>query len=145
MQRDLVLFDCRALYAGQQAQEIVTDRPDVTEASTVVPVDSIQIENGLTQTSDHGSGILDFSESLVRYGLSHRTEFRIDLPNIFLRDVGLPSALGVSDLSLGVKQQLGPLAGSFDLAVIAALIRVKYFSIRGAPGDQWPQRLSSDL
>jgi hypothetical protein len=109
------------LVSGQQTQEIVTDRPDVTEASTVVPVDSLQIENGFTQTSDRGSGTLDFSESLVRYGLSHRTEFRIGLPNIFLRDVGLPSALGVSDLSFGVKQQLGPLAGSFDVAVIAAL------------------------
>lgn len=58
---------------AQQAPEIVTDRPDVREASTVVPVDSLQIENGLTQTSDHGIGTLNFSETLVRYGLSSRT------------------------------------------------------------------------
>ena len=89
---------------AQQTHEIVTDRPDVTEASTVVPVDSLQIENGLTQTTDHGAGTLDFSESLIRYGLSNRTEFRIEVPNVFLRDAGLPSGLSLSGLSFGIKQ-----------------------------------------
>jgi outer membrane putative beta-barrel porin/alpha-amylase len=70
--------------------------------------------------TDHVTGALDFSESLVRYGLSQRTEFRIGVPNVFVRDVGLPSALAFSDLSLGIKQQLGPLAG-FDVALIAAM------------------------
>jgi Putative MetA-pathway of phenol degradation len=106
---------------AQQTHEIVTDRPDVTEASTVVPVDSLQIENGLTQTTDHGSSTLDFSESLIRYGLSDRTEFRIEAPNVFLRDAGLPSGLSLSGLSFGIKQQLGPLAGGSDVAVIVAL------------------------
>jgi hypothetical protein len=91
---------------AQQIQEIVTDRPDVTEASTVVPVDSLQIENGLTHTIDHGTGTLDFSESLIRYGLSDRTELRIEVPNVFLRDAGLPSGLSLSGLSFGIKQQL---------------------------------------
>ena len=31
-----------------QASEIVTDRPDITEASTVVPKESLQVEGGLT-------------------------------------------------------------------------------------------------
>jgi hypothetical protein len=71
---------------GQQASEIVTDRPDVTEASTVVPKDGLQIENGFTQTSDHGTGTPDLSESLVRYGLSDRTELRFLMsPTIFPR------------------------------------------------------------
>jgi hypothetical protein len=87
---------------AQQTYEIVTDRPDVTEATTVVPVDSLQIENGLTQTTTHGTGTLDFSESLIRYGLSDRTEFRIELPNVFLRDAGLPSGLSLSRLSFGI-------------------------------------------
>jgi hypothetical protein len=106
---------------GQQVPEIVTDRPDVTEASTVVPKDSLQIENGFTQTSDHGTGTLDLSESLVRYGLSDRTELRFDVPNLFFRDAGGQPVSGLSDLSFGIKQQLGPLPGNFDVAVIAAL------------------------
>lgn len=106
---------------GQQVSEIVTDRPDVTEAATVVPQDSLQIENGFTQASDHGTGTLDLSESLIRYGLSDGTELRFGVPNAFFRDAGGQPASGFSDLSFGIKQQLGPLPGNFDVAVIAAL------------------------
>jgi hypothetical protein len=105
--------------------EITTDRPDVTEAPTVVPVGSLQIENGLTWTSDHGRQILDLSESLVRIGVLARTELRVGVPD-YLDGAGghhLASAFtsGFTDVSVGVKQQLGPLAGNFDLAVIVAM------------------------
>jgi Putative MetA-pathway of phenol degradation len=106
---------------GQQLPEIVTDRPDVTEASIVVPVDSLQIENGFTQTSNHGTGTFDLSKSLVRYGLSERTELRIGIPSVFFGDAGAQPTAGVSDVSFGLKRQLGPLPENFDLAVIAAL------------------------
>jgi outer membrane putative beta-barrel porin/alpha-amylase len=106
---------------AQQSPQLVTDRPDVTEASIVVPKDSLQIENGFTQTSDHGNGEFDLSQSLVRYGLSDRTEIRLGVPDLFLADAGRPPAFGFSDFSLGVKQQIGPLPGKFDLAVIAAV------------------------
>jgi Putative MetA-pathway of phenol degradation len=109
------------LLNGQQVPDIVTDRPDVTEAATVLPKDSLQIENGFTQTSDHGMGTLDLSESLLRYGLADRTELRFDVPNLFFRYAGGQPAPGLSDFSFGIKQQLGPLPGNFDVAVIAAL------------------------
>jgi hypothetical protein len=46
---------------AQQTAPIVTDRPDVTEAGVVVPKGSLQVENGFTQTADHGSGEFDIS------------------------------------------------------------------------------------
>jgi hypothetical protein len=106
--------------AGKEC-EITTDRPDVTEASTVVPVGSLQVENGLTWTSDHGRRILDLTESLVRIGVLRRTELRIGVPDYLdgITDRHLTS--GFADVSVGLKQQLGPLAGNFDLAVIVAL------------------------
>ena len=55
---------------GTDQTEIVTDRPDVTEASTVVPKGSVQFENGLTYTAGHGSGTLDLAETLMRVGSS---------------------------------------------------------------------------
>src|ERR1700722_7902313 len=61
--------------------EIITDRPDVTESSVVVPKGSLQLENGLTWTNDHGQRTLDLSETLIRFGLSDRTELRIVAPN----------------------------------------------------------------
>ena len=106
--------------AGKEP-EIVTDRPDITEASTVVPVGSLQIENGLTWTSDHGRRILDLSESLVRIGVSRRTEVRVGVPDYLEGIGGGQVTSGFSDVSVGIKQQLGPLPGNVDLAVIVAV------------------------
>ena len=100
--------------------EIVTDRPDVTEAAIVVPKESIQIENGFTWSLDHGNNSVDLSESLIRLGISSRTELRIGLPNYFDKLAGPASSAGFQDVSFGIKQQLGPLPGNIDLAVIIA-------------------------
>lgn len=99
---------------------IVTDRPDVTESSIVVPKGSLQFENGITSTTDHGNQFVDFSETLVRFGISTRMELRLVVPN-YLRDVTGSNPSGFDDIAVGVKQQLGPLWGHLDLAVIAAL------------------------
>lgn len=100
--------------------EIVTDRPDVTESSIVVPKRSLQVENGATWTTDHGSQIFDLSESLIRLGVSSRTEIRFVVPN-YLGSISGPGATGFGDMALGMKQQLGPLPGGFDLSVIVAV------------------------
>jgi hypothetical protein len=116
---------------AQSAKEpdIVTDRPDITESSLVVPADTLVIENGFTWTRDHGKGILDLSESLVRFGLGYRTELRLVAPNYFHNLFDNPSnklggrgsTSGFDDASLGVKEQIGPLPGGIDLAVIVAV------------------------
>jgi hypothetical protein len=57
----------------------------------------------------------------VRFGVSDRTELRIVVPN-YLDDLsGRASTSGFGDVAIGMKQQLGPLPGEFDLAVIVAL------------------------
>ena len=101
--------------------EIVTDRPDVTESSLVVPKGSLQVENGMTWTSDHGTHTFDLSETLMRFGISTRTEIRIVVPNYLGGLSGPDLASGFGDIALGVKQQLGPLPGGLDLSVIIAL------------------------
>ena len=99
---------------------IVTDRPDVTESSIVVPKGTLQIENGATWTSTHGSKTYDLSESLMRLGIGTRTEIRVDLPN-YSGSIARSGVAGFGDFSLGFKQQIGPLPGGVDLAVIVAL------------------------
>jgi hypothetical protein len=101
--------------------EIVTDRPDITESAIVVPKGSLQFENGLTWTNDHGRQTLDLSETLVRFGISDRTELRVVVPNYLDGITGRISASGFGDLAVGMKQQLGPLPGGVDLSVIVAL------------------------
>jgi hypothetical protein len=83
--------------------EIVTDRPDVTESSIVVPIASLQIENGIIWSNDHGSQTFDLSESLIRFGVSRRTEIRIAVPN-YLGGISGPGATGFGDIALGMKQ-----------------------------------------
>jgi hypothetical protein len=101
--------------------EINTDRPDVTESSVVVPRGSLQIENGAAWTSDHGSHSVDLSETLIRFGILNKTELRLVVPNYFDSIGRTGSRSGFGDLALGVKQQLGPLPGDVDLAVIIAV------------------------
>jgi hypothetical protein len=101
--------------------EIVTDRPDITESAIVVSKGSLQFENGLTWTSDHHQTALDLSETLVRFGVFGRTELRIVVPNYLAGLTGPTSASGFGDVAVGMKQQLGPLPGEFDLSVIVAL------------------------
>jgi hypothetical protein len=100
---------------------IVTDRPDVTESSIVVPNGSLQLENGMTWTSNHGVNTFDFPETLIRLGVSTQRELRIVVPNYLSGLSGREPTSGFGDIGLGLKQQLGPLRGGFDLAVIVAV------------------------
>jgi hypothetical protein len=103
-----------------QAPEIVTDRPDITESSIVVPKGSLQFENGFTWTQNQRQQLV-VSETLIRIGVANRTEFRIVVPN-YLSSAGTNGgASGFGDLAFGVKQQIGPLPGKFDLSVIAGV------------------------
>jgi hypothetical protein len=65
------------------ADEIVTDRPDVTNSSLVVPWGSVQAENGVDWSVRHGSDSVDGTNTRLRLGVAHCTEFLIDVPNYF--------------------------------------------------------------
>lgn len=116
-----VLFGtCAECQQPTVEQTIVTDRPDVTESSIVIPKGSVQFENGITWTMNPDK-VIDFSETLLRVGLLNRTELRLVLPN-YVADITRSSApSGFSDIAIGGKQQLGPFPGHFDLAVIVAV------------------------
>jgi Putative MetA-pathway of phenol degradation len=97
---------------------ISTDRPAVAASSVVVPQGGFQVENGFLATNTGNQFVLDFPESNFRYGLLSKTELRLEAPDYFSN---LPSTngsvSGFGDLAIGVKQQLGPIAG-FDLSAI---------------------------
>lgn len=98
--------------------EIITDRPDITESSVVIPAGSVQLENGVTWSADHETLTVDFSETLIRVGILGRTELRLTPPNYVTQVSGWRPVSGFGDPSVGLKQQIGPLAGAVDLAVI---------------------------
>jgi Putative MetA-pathway of phenol degradation len=111
---------------GADAQSpISTDRPQITEASTVVPCGSLQFENGFAVTGNAGRHGLDLPETWMRWGVPAKGEIRFAVPDYFTNDdtsSGLSS--GMSDVVLGYKQQLGPTHGplhGLDVSVIPSL------------------------
>jgi hypothetical protein len=95
---------------------INTDRPAFADSSVVVPLHSLQIENGFLNTLSSGQQSFDLPETLLRFGLFDKTELRLTVPDYYY---DLPAS-GWSDTVLGVKQQLGPIHG-FDVSVVISL------------------------
>ena len=108
---------------GANAQSpIDTDRPQITSSSVVVPCGSLQFENGFQQTANRDQQTFDFPETSVRLGIARKTELRIGVPDYFYNDDTAPAfGSGFGDMSLGVKQQLGPTRGGFDVSLIGSV------------------------
>ena len=104
------------------AEPIATDRPAVTNSSVVVPAGSLQMENGFLEARSQGQSVVDGPESLIRFGVTKSTEFRITVPDYFYNlNTGRAPGSGFGDLVFGIKQQLGPTPGKFDMSVILFL------------------------
>jgi Putative MetA-pathway of phenol degradation len=99
---------------------IATDRPAVTNSSVMVPTGGVQVENGFLETSCQGQSVLDGPESLVRFGVAKRTQLRFTLPDYF-HNLNADGGSGFGDFAFGVKEQLGPTLGKFDISAILFL------------------------
>jgi hypothetical protein len=108
---------------GAHAQDpIATDRPQITSSSIVVPCGSLQFENGFQETGNAGQRTFDLPETSVRFGILRKTELRLGVPDYFWnQETTSGFDTGLSDLSLGFKQQLGPTRGGFDLSIIPSV------------------------
>jgi hypothetical protein len=100
----------------QPSAPIATDRPDTTNSSVVVPVGSLQNENGINVSRRDGADIFDGTNSRWRLGVAPCLEVLIDLPNYVgtFRGTG-PSGFG--DVAPAFKWQISPVPGKIDLSV----------------------------
>jgi hypothetical protein len=100
------------------SEPIATDRPDITNSSVVVPVGSLQNENGWNVSRRDGLDVVDGSNSRWRLGIAPCLEVLIDLPNYAgtFRGSG-PSGFG--DVAPAVKWQISPVPGKIDLSITA--------------------------
>ena len=102
---------------------LVTDRPDFTESSDVIPRRWMQFESGVTVESD-GSGLfrtrsVSAPAALFRLGLGFRTELRIGAEGYVIEHRETERTAGYSDLELGAKVRLLQEGRhGFDLSVI---------------------------
>lgn len=137
------------LPAQDAPSPINTDRPAVTDSSVVVPFGSFQAENGFSITTAQGSTTVDASETLIRFGVSDKTELRFSAPDFYQSLSGLPLS-GLGDLATGLKQQIGPLPGGFNLSLVVFCTfptGARLISSHGYdPGVQapWSRKLSAN-
>jgi len=107
---------------GSTQPTIATDRPAITDSSTVVPRGYLVFEDGFTETGNQGQQGFDFPETLLRFGLTSKTELRFTPPDYFQNfNTGRGFGSGWGDLTLGVKRQLAASSEGFDASLIAAL------------------------
>jgi Putative MetA-pathway of phenol degradation len=97
--------------------EIVTDRPDVTNSSLVVPAGSFQSENGVNFSSRDGGRSIDGTNSRWRLGIVPCLEVLVDLPTYF-GTVSGSGGSGFSDVAPALKWQISPVPGKTDLSVV---------------------------
>src|SRR5215470_5341523 len=100
----------------QASAPIATDRPDVTNSSVVVPVGSLQNENGANVSRRAGADIFDGTNSRWRLGIAPCFEVLIDVPNYVgtLRGTG---ASGFGNVAPALKWQISPVPGKVDLSM----------------------------
>ena len=72
-----------SVFALDNYPELITDRPDQTESSVVVPHKSLQIETGFVQENKETSIVNEkafgYNSTLLRYGLLANFELRLGL------------------------------------------------------------------
>lgn len=88
---------------------MVTDRPDATESSVIVPVGYVQIETGIGFTEDDGGGeetrSIEAPGTLIRIGLTERLELRLGFTG-WVREFEGEGESGVGDSEVGFKYYL---------------------------------------
>jgi len=108
MLRSTAVLISALLFIGQiHGQEIVTDRPDQTEASSVIPERSFQIESGIQWTKINPNSPEDIHEfalptNLLRWSINSWLEARVQL-DYLLANQSESTFGGIGDLILGFK------------------------------------------
>jgi hypothetical protein len=115
--------------------EIITDRPDVTNSSVVIPAGSLQIENGVNLSARDGDRVIDGTNTRLRFGMANCLEFLVDTPTYFA-NASNPQSSGFSDIAPALKWQISPVPGKVDLsAVFGVALPTGTANIAG-PGTQ---------
>jgi Putative MetA-pathway of phenol degradation len=119
----------------QPRNPIETDRPDTTNSAIVVPVGSLQNENGINISWQNGSDIFGGTNSRWRLGIAPCLEVLIDLPN-YVGTLRGASASGFGDVTPGVKWQVSPIPEKFDLSITAGIRLPTGAKMIAGPGAQ---------
>lgn len=101
--------------AQDEVSELITDRPDQTELSSVVPHKSLQIETGFVLENDETDLIKQksfaYNTTLLRYGLLENFELRLGMEylgeEVFIKNTDTTNTFsGLSPINTGLKVKI---------------------------------------
>lgn len=145
MKQSLLLFILIGLGTSTFAQttksEIVTDRPDQTEAPSLVPRGGIQVELGTVIENDaiENTKVTNYTyaTALVKYGINENFELRLISEYLGQRvkfnESNINKVNGASPLALGVKIKIGDEKKFWPQAAFIGHINLKTGSSEFAP------------
>ncbi len=113
----LAAVEAQADACPSAKDEIATDRPDVTNSSLVVPLGSLQSENGVNFSARDGGRTIDGTNTRWRLGIAPCLELLLDVPTYFANIRG-PGSSAFSDVAPAIKWQVSPIPGKIDLSVV---------------------------
>jgi hypothetical protein len=102
------------------SSEIDTDRPDTTNSSAVVPVRSLQLENGINFADWPDGTRFDGTNSRVRLGVLDRTEVLVDLPNYSMSPRSA-DVRGFTGIAPAGKLELGNLPRGLQVSIVTGV------------------------
>ena len=118
-------FICFAACNLVFADALVTDRPDFTESTSVVPLHVLQVEMGYTYGHTGSAKSHSFGELLCRAGAMDNVEWRIEVGSYLVDNSSGSWQQGFNDPALGLKWGLWSgvptFLGSMNTAVIGML------------------------
>jgi Putative MetA-pathway of phenol degradation len=115
-----VVVEARAETCPTPKDDIATDRPDVTNSSLVVPVGSLQSENGVNVSARDGGRAIDGTNTRWRLGIAPCLEVLVDLP-AYVANVRVPGNSGFTDVTPAIKWQISPFPGKIDLSAVVGI------------------------
>jgi hypothetical protein len=117
----ILLTGCADAFAQARPDvpEIVTDRPDFTESSEVIPGGWLQLESGISFEGESSVRAFTAPSALLRIGLGRRAELRLGADGFLSESVSDVRHSGRSDMEIGAKYKVFDQATrGFDFALL---------------------------
>lgn len=144
----ILLSGVVAVKAQTEKPEIVTDRPDQTEAPVLVPRGGLQVETGFVLEKDRENDVditnFTYNTTLIKYGVNEFFELRLITEflgeNAKVAENPTSKVQGFSPLALGVKIKLSDEKGFWPQAAF-----IGHINMRTGSSEYLPSYTAADF
>lgn len=126
-----LIISATAAFSQTEKPDLVTDRPDQTEAPVLVPAGGLQVETGFIYESNKEGVLhqtnLTYNTTLIKYGINEFVELRFITEYLGEKISGESSSskiTGFSPMAFGVKIKLADEKGAWPQAALIGHLNV---------------------